>query len=79
MGYAWISCLAAAGSVRSQERRVPGFGSATEPTPSPGTRASFRTEPYNREALEGLARAADMFHRNEVAERCRKHLELLGP
>jgi tetratricopeptide (TPR) repeat protein len=37
------------------------------------------TQPYNREALEGLARAAGMTHRNEDAERCRERLELLAP
>ena len=35
--------------------------------------------PYDREALEGLARAAERIHRNEVAERCRERLELLAP
>ncbi len=39
----------------------------------------LQAEPYDREAIEGLARAAEMIGRNEVAERCRERLELLAP
>ena len=39
----------------------------------------LRTAPYDREALEGLAKAADLIHRNDVAEHCRERLELLAP
>ncbi len=39
----------------------------------------LEAEPYEREALEGLARAAERIGRNEVAERCRERLELLAP
>ncbi len=37
----------------------------------------LEVEPYDREALEGLARAAERIGRNEVAERCWERLELL--
>jgi tetratricopeptide (TPR) repeat protein len=37
------------------------------------------TQPYDREALEGMARAAEVIQRNEVADRCRQRLELLAP
>jgi tetratricopeptide (TPR) repeat protein len=39
----------------------------------------LQTEPYNREALEGLAQSAGMIDRNEVAERSRQRLDLLAP
>ncbi|MCP3958872.1 MAG: tetratricopeptide repeat protein [bacterium] len=39
----------------------------------------LEAEPYDREALEGLARAAERIQRDEVAERCRERLKLLAP
>ncbi len=38
----------------------------------------LETEPYHRQALEGLAGAAERTQRDEVAERCRERLELLA-
>ena len=39
----------------------------------------LENSPYEKEALEGLARSADALQKADVAEQCRERLALLSP